>query len=217
MSTMAEAERELELRDYLRVVWGRRRVVLGVTAATITAALAISLAQAPVYRATSELELPAGTAVATAEGKSVSDVETALFRLRSDAITGRVHAVLGSAPPVTAASVPGTPVLRVTVESSDPKLAARAADTYAVEFLADRRARALAKVDEALARVEPRLADAEARHAALWKEIEDPPAGSRELRRARLEPAIRRLVRIIDEDSLVRDRLYEEKAMILAS
>jgi len=27
----------------------------------------------------------------------------------------------------------------------------------------------------------------------------------------------RRLVPIIDEDSLVRDRLYEEKAMILAS
>ena len=166
---------ELELRDYPGVVWRRRVLILVVVLVAVTVVVALSFVQAPVYSATAELELPAATAdlaSATESTTSSTDLATAMVRLQSDAVAGRVRRVLGSAPPMTASVIPDTSIIRVTVESSDRRQAATAADTYAREYLADRKARALDGVNDALVRMQPRLAEAEARWNVLLDEFE---------------------------------------------
>jgi len=131
---------ELDLRDYVRVLRRRWKLVVLVVAGFIGVALLVSFIQTPVYSAHAEvfLEAPAGEDVFT--GAAVrSDPGRALLNevrlIEGDDVRKLVQERLGSTLPVRARGVTNTDMINVTVESSDPTKAAVMANNYAQAYV----------------------------------------------------------------------------------
>jgi uncharacterized protein involved in exopolysaccharide biosynthesis len=205
-------DRQLELRDYLAVLVRRKWLIGATTLVFVALTLVFSLLQDPVYRAVAEFELPAATAPELPEG--ASDVAMAVARLQSDEIATRARDGLGAAPRVKAVPLARTQIIQVQVESGDPNLAARAANSYATEYLADRKDKARARVDEALIVVQPRLEAAKRRHDEIWASILRAPITQRDPLRQRYSVELAQLDQTIrDDGAQVRELLSKREAI----
>ena len=151
--------------------------------ACVAVTLIFSLLQEPVYEAAAEFELPAATAPEL-PGES-SDVAMAVARLQSEEIAGRVRTAVGAAPRVVPEPLDETQIIRVRVQDRDAHLAAAAATTYATVYLADRKEKALTRVDQELAPVRSRLEADKTRHAEIWNAITGAPLAQRDVLRER--------------------------------
>ena len=179
---------ELDLRRYLLAL-RRRRWTIGLV--TLTAAVIAGLLSAgttPVYESTSTVLLQRSTPDAVDGLVPVLDTEVQgrieLLLFSSEQVTDAAEARLGGAADIRAELGPDGVSLEVTARSTDPSLAAAAANTYAAAYLDLRRTTKVAEYEataEVIGQQIARLdADIEAVEAELSEVVPlaDTPAGA---------------------------------------
>lgn len=144
--TRTESPPPNRLRDTVRGVRARRRLIVGVVLLTVLPTLVISLLQTPIYAAHAEVLRP-GSGGSGARTDASREIQTEIRILESEPVRAFVRQQVGSAPDVTGERIAGTDLIRVTAKNTDPKQAAVVANTYAGTYVEYRRAQA---VDELL-------------------------------------------------------------------
>jgi len=170
-----EETRELELRDYLRVLSRRRWTVVATVVLVVGAALTASLLQTPVYRATAEVLLQPRTTESIFDPSVVQNLTggrqapTEIRVVNSDPVRTIVRESLDSAPGVSVRNPTDTDFLLISATSTDPERAALVANTYAAAYVEHRRRVAVSDLEkaaqdlvEAIAAIDEQLAGAPA-------------------------------------------------------
>lgn len=157
MITDAREPDELELRDYLSVLRRRKLTIALTTLAVVTAALAYSFLQTPVYRATAEILLSPQSTQSLISGdeqmsaaSQLQQVQTEIEVMRSQRVRDAAHEELGYAPSVTIAPKGETSVASISATDTEPARAAREANTYAEVFITVRRDANIRVLEEAI-------------------------------------------------------------------
>jgi len=174
-----EAERELELRDYLDVLRRRKWIVAGVTAIVVSASIVVSLLETSVYRATAEILLQTRASERIfdpTEGQIDSQdrllIDTEIQVMRSRSVQDAAEAELGRAPDVAISSRGETSVVAVSADDPEPAVAAREANTFARVYIETRRQQQIDDLLAASAEVEAKIAEIDEQLAALIDPIE---------------------------------------------
>lgn len=154
-----DAERELTLRDYGRVVLRRKWIVVAAVLTALVGSLVMSLLQEPIYTADAQMlvEPRSGDAVFQEDPTlNVQNLERAIQTeiqvLEGQRTRQRVQENLGLGelpPEVSASAVGSTDVVSVTVRSTDQRTAQVLADAYVEAYSATRREQAVAGLDAA--------------------------------------------------------------------
>src|SRR5688500_2595025 len=137
---------EQYLRTYLRLLWRRKWSIALCTILAAGAAVALAASKTPLYRASADVLLqprqseslfePGGDGALIDPNR---DTATQILVLTGEPVREIVADKLGSAPPVTAAAVGTTSIVRVTAVSADPARARLVANTYAESYIEYRR------------------------------------------------------------------------------
>ncbi len=133
-------EARTNLREYLHTLRRRRWVIIVVTAACVGLSLAYSAVTKPVYQATANLLLTPQLSSTLLQANNSNiitavDVPTDIQLVESDPVASFVRKSIPDAPAVSAAEVGTTDVVAVSVQSTNPKLAASAATAYAKAYI----------------------------------------------------------------------------------
>jgi len=171
-----EDGRDPTLRDYVRVMWRRKWLVLGVAAILTALALAYSFAKTPLYKASAQLvyesQLNVGDPLSVAGGVDSAELQLELSGVDSalaspDLVEG-VEVKLGSAvsestdeisaaPDSDTGSTASSNTVSITAVSPSAEMAARVANAYADAFVDSRKAREQARVRQAEQVIQSRL------------------------------------------------------------
>lgn len=135
-------------RTYLQVVRRRFPWVLAVVVLAVLVSVALGEVQAKKYTASAQLLVqPAGSASSLSSGNqqtiSATDMVTELQLLTSSPVWTKATTQLGFQPSISGSEVGQTDVLLVSATASTPALAARVANTYAKDFVAQERTSAI--------------------------------------------------------------------------
>ena len=133
---------QLDLRDYLRVLWVRRWILVLAVVVMVAATYGFSASQDPVYEATAQFRVVAPVDPVVTENSRGSQVspETEIEVLQSAPVVNRVKERLGGmAPPIMAEPVSGTEFVKITGESGDPESAAAIPNAYVDAYIDYRR------------------------------------------------------------------------------
>jgi non-specific protein-tyrosine kinase len=133
MAATSGESTEIDLRDYVRVMWARKWIILLATLVMAGAAYGISDRQEPVYEAIAQFRVVAAVDPTVAQGLRATSIspETEIEVLQSAPVLERVRAALGGeAPPIVAEPVSGTEFVTVKAESVDPETAAAIPNAY---------------------------------------------------------------------------------------
>ncbi|HUP85935.1 MAG TPA: polysaccharide biosynthesis tyrosine autokinase [Acidimicrobiales bacterium] len=169
---LPEADDELELRDYLRVLQ-RRKWTIGLIALLVLASSVVaSTLQTPVYRSSADVLLEARTTeslfdptIAQAVSKSAS-APTEIRVLESEPVRRIVEDRIGDAPKVSVSNPAETDFLVVAAESIDPARAATVANAYAAAYVEFRRTQAVNDLEAAIAQLKAKVTELDAQIAA---------------------------------------------------
>jgi len=142
-------DREITLRDYGRVLWSGRVVILACVVAAVIAGLALSFARTTDYTATARVSLGQATTTAGVPVQTpLTNPTTAPQALSTDQIVERVAADVGvrpgrvrdavtlSAPRVTGSQGNLPTLLTITARDRDREIAIATANAYAEQVLA---------------------------------------------------------------------------------
>jgi len=146
---LAEADSELELRDYLRVLRRRKWTIVTTTVIVVALAVGASVAQAKVYQGVADVLLQPRSTESLFDPSSgqrndpARAVQTEIQVLRSRPVRDLVRQQLGSAPRVSASPVGQTDVIQVKAEDPEPERAAAIANAYARAYIDYRRTQAV--------------------------------------------------------------------------
>jgi len=180
-----DAEAELELRDYLRVVLRRKWIIAAVVGVVVTSALVASFLQTPLYQGSaqvllqprsSETPFDPNTGVRTDPAR---EVDTEIQVMGSQPIRDAVQAKLGPVPKVSASSVGQTDVIAVRATSADPARAAAVADGYAEAYIEFRRKQAVDGLLQAGKAIQDKIAELQTQIADLDKQVGTGPVDKR--------------------------------------
>jgi succinoglycan biosynthesis transport protein ExoP len=156
MGTMPESPigpRPHDVRGYLRILRRRKWVVAASVAVTTLVAVVVAARQEPSYVSASEVRI-----VTAGTDNNQEELDTEVRLMESDAITSLAAEQVPSLPPLDAALVTGTSIIRVEVTSTDPELAAQAANAYVQAYLRysseQARARLLASAEATQAKID---------------------------------------------------------------
>lgn len=133
MAATSGESTEIDLRDYVRVMWARKWIVLLATLVMAGSAYGISDRQEPVYEAMAQFRVVAAVDPTVTQGSRATSIspETEIEVLQSAPVLERVRAALGGeAPPIVAEPVSGTEFVTVKAESVDPETAAAIPNAY---------------------------------------------------------------------------------------
>jgi polysaccharide biosynthesis transport protein len=141
------------LRDYLRVLQRRKKVMILAASAVMIVALIPAFVQDPVYEGRAQVLLKTGSAESvfdrTGERIDASRaVDTELLVLRSSPVREAVASELGKVPKVTGTSLGQVDALEIRARDADPQRAAAITNAYATAYIDFRRTQA---VDDLLA------------------------------------------------------------------
>ena len=157
--------RELELRDYLRVLRRRKITIALTTLVVVGAALAYSFLQTPVYEAAAEVlvQAPTSEQILTPNANRGADaqrsIDTEIKVLESRNIKNAVRQKLGRVPDVSASTAGTTDVIAVSVRGTNASRAAKDANTYAQTYLDTRRKQTVDDLLSAGQEVQSRIVD----------------------------------------------------------
>ncbi len=165
---------ELPLRSYMNVLWRRKWIIAVVIAVVTGAAIGASLLQTPKYTATALIKIqPTNTPVplspnsgATESTLGTADVITEQSLVTSTAVKNAVRTQLGSAPQVTASQVGQTNLISVEATSTDPRFAARVANSYAGAFVDTQRSQVTNDLSAAAAQIQAKITQLDQQIAA---------------------------------------------------
>ncbi len=140
------ADDQLELRDYLAVIRRRKGVIALVTLLTVAAAVAYSLLQTPIYRASTEVLIQKSAsqnALNPTQQQTPQaieqEIQTEIQIIRSAMIEDAVREELGYVPEVSVAAKGDTQVLAISATDTSAAAAARKANAYAEVYVEQRR------------------------------------------------------------------------------
>ena len=146
--------RELDLRDYLRVLRRRRFTIALVLVLVVGAALGYSLLQKKVYEATAQVLVR----TANAETPGATDQATEILLMEAPAVRDAATRKLGHAPDVSVNQVGTSSVVAVKARSAHAEQAARDATVYARTYIDVRRTQTtnelLASVNDIQAKIQ---------------------------------------------------------------
>lgn len=175
-------DREITLRDYGRVLWSGRWIILASTVVAGIVALLLTFATTTTYTATSEVFLGQATTISGVPVSTpLTNPATAPQALQSDAIVADVAETVGVAPSrvrdgatLTAPRAPGgaagnqPTLVTITFVDDDETIAREGANAYATEVLE----RALEPFDQTLGAFETRLRRARQDVVRLQAQVE---------------------------------------------
>ena len=141
------------LRDYLRILHRRKKVMLLTAGAVLVLALVPALLQDPVYEGRAQVLLKTGNSESvfdrTGERVDASRmVDTELLVLRSSPVREAVQRELGTVPKVAGASLGQVDAIEIRAQDRHPPRAAAITNAYAAAYINFRRTQA---VDDLLA------------------------------------------------------------------
>ena len=153
------------LLEYLRILWRRRATILATVVLLVGASIAYSVVKKPVYQATASLELTPQLSSAvlqannatTNSAANVVDVPTDIQVLQSRSVAAKVRAKLPGAPSVSVSEVGTTNVVNVSVSSTNPELAAKAANLYANTYIKTQQYESTTALSDAVNIVQARI------------------------------------------------------------
>ncbi|WP_116997625.1 tyrosine-protein kinase domain-containing protein [Desertimonas flava] len=175
--------RELTLRDYARVVWRRKWIVLAALIMALGGSLVMSILQDPIYEAESQMFVePRSSAAVFEQDQTLAvpnlerAIQTEIQVLEGQMVRNRVQTDLGldNLPPTASArSLGGTDVVAVSVRSGDPRTAQFVADAYIQAYIETRREQAIDSLDTTGAELQTKIDE-------LQVQIDGAEAGSAE-------------------------------------
>jgi polysaccharide biosynthesis transport protein len=136
-----EEDARANLRDYLQSIRRRQWLIILVILGCVGLSLAYSELTTPVYRSTSNLLLTPqlSSTLLQANNSNVPlitvDVPTSIQVIESTSVQSYVEKKIPNVPPVSVTEIGTTDVVQVSVDSTSPKLAARAANAYANAYI----------------------------------------------------------------------------------
>jgi polysaccharide biosynthesis transport protein len=134
---------ELDLRDYLEVLRRRWKLIALAVVVVAAAALLASLSQTSRYRATAEVLVrqppTVGSLDAVTGTVTIRSLANEVRQAEATVVLDATREVIGSEPTLSVQSDSDADVLIFSAESQSAELAAEAADTYALAFIAARR------------------------------------------------------------------------------
>ncbi len=160
---------QLDLRQYLNVLWRSKWIVVLATLVMVVSAYGLSARQDEVYKATARFRIVpvVNPFVSDAPKSAGTSVATEVEVLTSAPVLDRVRSKLnGEAPPITAEAVTGTEFVQVTAESGDPQSAAAIPNAYVDAYREYRTEKAVGDLQKV-------RDDAQARFDALQGEIDN--------------------------------------------
>lgn len=164
---MSESTREPELRDYLRMVWRRRRMILAVVVAAVAAAVVASLFNAATYEARATLVLQDQTsdpfAQPTVQINQDREVQTEIEVFNGGAVEDQVRQLIGAAPDVAVDPLGQTNAFTVTARAPQPGQAADIANAYARAYIEVTRTQAVDDLQAGAAQLRNKVADLQTR------------------------------------------------------
>lgn len=153
---------EMTLRDYASVIWRRKWIVILPMVLTTLVAIGLSMAQTPMYRASAQVlvKTPATAYSLGSTGDVLSPrlVENELQAAKGSELIGSVRTDVGAEPALSVSVSEGSDVFTFTATSSDPDLAAAAANTYANAYIQRQRTLLLDEYDARVAVLNEQLA-----------------------------------------------------------
>src|SRR4051794_12035350 len=155
-----ESIQTLDLRDYLGVLWRRKTIVVLALLVVAISAFLLSDRQQKVYRASSSMLL-------NLDKIDDSAISTQLSVLQSDAVRELAKANVPNLPSVSGGRDATSRIISASVQSPDPKLAAKAVDAYVnayIEFSTTQQANALQhtidQINAKIGQLQPQLDEA---------------------------------------------------------
>lgn len=179
---------ELDLRQYLRVLW-RRKWIVALAAAVLATAAYMNAARRPeLYQAAASVLVERSLAeniFSPVQGGGVFvDPQRALANqiriIQSSAMAERVQDRLGYTAGVSAGADSQTDTITITSVDGDPARAAAVANAYAEEFVEYRRTAGIGDTAPAEAEIQRRIDESQARLDALDDEILNAGPAARE-------------------------------------
>ena len=130
------------IRHYARVLWRRKLIVVACMVAAVAGSLVYDVTKTPDYTTAAQLRLTPQISSAVLQANNSSllsaanpvDVPTALEVIQSPAVQQAAAAMVPGIPVVSAAQVRTTDVVELTVTSTDPVVAAKAANVVCGGF-----------------------------------------------------------------------------------
>lgn len=179
---------ELDLRQYLRVLWRRKWIVALAAAVLATAAYANAARKPELYQASASVLVERSLAeniFSPVQGGGVFvDPQRALANqirvIQSTAMAERVEERLGYTAGVSAGADSETDTITITSIDGDPARAAAVANAYAEEFVGYRRTAGIGDTAPAEAEIQRRIDESQARLDALDDEILNAAPAERE-------------------------------------
>jgi len=179
-------EIHVEFRDFLRILWRRKLLVVLSMVVVVGATVGLSYLQTPVYAANAQLLLQ--TKDTQSPFNPVSGVpndpgralQTEIQVLKSRPVRAVVEDQLGVRQPVVTFSPVGqTDVIEVRAESTSPALAAKIANAYGEAFVDLRRTQAVEEKLGAAQKIQDKIKDFDAQIAAKDADIDRAPASQK--------------------------------------
>lgn len=212
---------ERGIRDYFAILSRRWLLIVVVTLGVVAVAAGVSLRQSKTYRASAKvlfLQFDASSLLADNAGGAnlvptrSADADrvlgTQIQVLRSDSVVQEVRRRVGRPlPPVSVSQVPQTDIIQIRSASTDPKLAADVANTYAEVYLSLRREQDVGGVLSAQREVQASIDALEPQLRSITSEISAAPLDQRDAVRTRLAPTQASLQKRLDDFYAKQDRL----------
>jgi len=209
------AERELTLRDYARVVARRKWIVIAAVGTTVLAALGMSALQNPIYEASAQMLVvtrSSDTVFGNASGNAGNPeraVATEIKVLESERVADRVRTDLDLAaepPPVSGRAVGATDVINASVQSGDATTARILADAYVNAYISVKREQSVNALVAAGTELQKKVTELQQKVEAIDQTVLDAP----EEQRAQVEAdnaGERRI--LVDQQALFNQKLDE--------
>lgn len=131
----------MEFKDYLQILWRRKWIVVVTTLAAVVSVAVISSIVRPVYQASATLRVAASAGGAL--NYTASTYSNQLIKTTAQIATSRpllqqlvTRFGLPATPVVTAEVIPSTELIKITVEDSDPQMAAKIANALVDTLIA---------------------------------------------------------------------------------
>lgn len=166
-----------ELRTVLRLLFRRRRIILLVLSLCVGSALAVSYLQTPVYEGEVRLLIDRRNSespfesVPRAQPEAARTIRTEIEVIKSPPVQALAREQLGRVGSVSVTPVSEADIIKIKGRSTDRRLAADTALTYATTYIEYRRTQAVEDTRLATQRIQGKVSDLEEEIRALEGEI----------------------------------------------
>ena len=174
-----DVEEPLDLRHYFDVLWRRKWLIIACAVIVTGVAVALSVRETPMYRASTELLLQGNDAEQRLGGAQVNvgaaqnRVQTEIGVADSDLVRRAVTEELGFRPDIDVSAQGETDIIEISATSPEPETAAEVANTYAEVYVDWRRERTIEDLLAAQQTVQAEIDSLQEQLTALQQPIED--------------------------------------------